>query len=221
MLQIKNFYFNPLHECCSVAWDGTGECVIIDPGFYSPQERDELMGFIRAKGLRPTKILLTHAHFDHVFGLKECAGMLGVPVYMDPADKETLGNAGHFCRMFGLKTPATDVKTEDIHDGDRIKFGETELEVLSTPGHTPGGVCFYDREDKVLFSGDTLFAGAIGRTDHPGGDYDRLMEGIFSKLTVLDGDVEVIPGHGPHTTITDERTKNPFLQPFNEPYEEE
>ena len=98
------------------------------------------MGFIRAKGLRPTKILLTHAHFDHVFGLKECAGMLGVPVYMDPADKETLGNAGHFCRMFGLKTPATDVKTEDIHDGDRIKFGETELEVLSTPGHTPGGV---------------------------------------------------------------------------------
>ena len=99
MLQIKNFYF---------------------------QERDELMGFIRAKGLRPTKILLTHAHFDHVFGLKECAGMLGVPVYMDPADRETLGNAGYFCRMFGFRTPATDVKTEDIRDGDRIKFGNMQ-----------------------------------------------------------------------------------------------
>ena len=109
---------------------------------------------------------------------------------------------------------------DTLHDGDTVKFGETEFEVLSTPGHTPGGVCFLDRADKVLFSGDTLFAGSIGRTDHPQGDYDRLMEGIFNKLMTLDGDIDVIPGHGPHTTITDERTKNPFLQPFNLPYEE-
>lgn len=221
MLQIKNFYFNPLHECCSVAWDESGECVVIDPGFYTLEERDELMNFIKAKGLRPVKILLTHAHFDHVFGLKECAGMLKCPVYMDPADRGTLENAGYFCTMFGFNTPQTDVRTEDIHDGDRIRFGNTEFEVLSTPGHTPGGVCFYDAADKVLFSGDTLFAGSIGRTDHPGGDYDRLMEGIFSKLMVLDGDVDVIPGHGPHTTVSDERTRNPFLQPFNEPYTDE
>ena len=221
MLQIKNFYFNPLHECCSVAWDESGECVVIDPGFYTPEERDELMNFIKAKGLRPVKILLTHAHVDHGFGLKECAGMLKCPVYMDPADRGTLENAGYFCTMFGFNTPQTDVRTEDIHDGDRIRFGNTEFEVLSTPGHTPGGVCFYDAADKVLFSGDTLFAGSIGRTDHPGGDYDRLMGGIFSKLMVLDGDVDVIPGHGPHTTVSDERTRNPFLQPFNEPYTDE
>ena len=152
---------------------------------------------------------------------EECAGMLKCPVYMDPADRGTLENAGYFCTMFGFNTPQTDVRTEDIHDGDRIRFGNTEFEVLSTPGHTPGGVCFYDAADKVLFSGDTLFAGSIGRTDHPGGDYDRLMEGIFSKLMVLDGDVDVIPGHGPHTTVSDERTRNPFLQPFNEPYTDE
>ncbi|MBO8455213.1 MAG: MBL fold metallo-hydrolase [Bacteroidetes bacterium] len=221
MVKIKTFYFNPLHECCSVVWDETLECVIIDPGFYTPEERDELLGFIRDNRLRPVKILLTHAHFDHVFGLKECAASLGVPVLMDPADKGTLASAGYFCTMFGLRTPDTSVETADIHDQDKIRFGNTELEVLSTPGHTPGGVCFYDKADKVLFSGDTLFAGAIGRTDHPGGDYDKLIEGIFSKLMVLDGDVTVIPGHGPQTTITDERTKNPFLQPFNEPYEEE
>ena len=167
------------------------------------------------------KILLTHAHFDHVFGLKECAQMYGIPVYMDPADKETLHSADWYCRNFGFRTPPTDVETEDIHDGDTVKFGKTTFEVLSTPGHTPGGVCYLDRTDKVLFSGDTLFAGSIGRTDHPQGDYDRLMEGIFGKLVPLDGDITVIPGHGPHTTITDERTKNPFLQPFNLPYEDD
>ena len=118
MLKIKNFYFNDLHECCSVAWDGTGECVIIDPGFYTDTERDQLKGFIGEKGLKPVRILLTHAHFDHVFGLKECAQMYGIPVYMDPADKETLQSADWYCRQFGFRTPRTDVKTEDLHDGD-------------------------------------------------------------------------------------------------------
>ena len=117
--------------------------------------------------------------------------------------------------------PATDIRTTDIADGDMIRFGNTEFEVISTPGHTPGGVCYLDSKDRLLLSGDTLFAGTIGRTDQPGGDYDRLMESIFSRLMCLDGDIDVIPGHGPKTSIAEERVKNPFLQPFNLPEDDE
>lgn len=221
MIQIKNFYFNDFRECCSVLWDESDECVIVDPGCNSDSEKDILYGFIAKTGLHPAMILLTHGHFDHVLGLADCAAKYGIPVYMHPADKETMKTNGYLAKAFGISMPATDVDTKDIADGDRIRFGNTVLEVIHTPGHTPGGVCYYDREDKVLLSGDTLFAGSIGRTDHPGGDYDRLMESIFSKLMCLDGDIEVIPGHGPKTTIADERTRNPFLMPFDMDMNEE
>lgn len=202
-------------------WDESGECVIIDPGCADADECSQVEKFIEDRQLKPVKILLTHGHFDHTLGLRWCRKRYGIPVLMDPQDECTLKGNEYFRQTFGWDVPDTDTETEDIKDGDVIKFGNTGFEVLSTPGHTPGGVCFLDRKDKVLFSGDTLFAGCIGRTDHPTGDYDRLMEGIFSKLMVLDGDIDVIPGHGPTTTIADERMKNPFLQPFNEPYDEE
>ena len=230
MLRIKNFYFNDLHECCSVAWDETGECVIIDPGFYTDAERDQLAGFIKEKGLRPVKILLTHGHFDHLFGVTSLAGLYDVPVLMSAEDISIADNSGYFSKVFGVKLPDTSFtapaekggRLTVIKDGDIIEWGAgRKWEVIATPGHTPGGVCFLDREAKLLFSGDTLFAGSIGRTDQPGGDYDVLMKSIFERLMPLDGDIEVIPGHGPCTSITDERTKNPFLLPFNEPADEE
>ena len=116
------------------------------------------------------------------------------------------------------QTPEGDIRF--VKDGDIIKVGSLYFEVLDTPGHSKGGICLLERKDKVLFSGDTLFAGAIGRTDHPGGDYDLLMKSIFEKLLMLDGEIRVIPGHGPETDIATERMTNPFLLPFNEPYEE-
>lgn len=221
MVHVKNFYFNDFRECCSVIWDETGECVIVDPGCGTEPEKASLYGFISEKGLKPVKILLTHAHFDHILGLAYCAGKYGIPVYMHPAEKETLENNGYFAKAFGFEMPATDIRTTDIADGDMIRFGNTEFEVISTPGHTPGGVCYLDSKDRLLLSGDTLFAGSIGRTDQPGGDYDRLMESIFSRLMCLDGDIDVIPGHGPKTSIAEERVKNPFLQPFNLPEDDE
>ncbi len=220
MIKIKCFYFNEFRECCQLIWDETGEGVIVDPGCGTGSERSSLYEAIGNNGIKPVKILLTHAHFDHVLGLQACVDRYGIPVFMHPAEKETLRANGAFSRMFGIEVPEISAKTTDIADGDVIKSGNTSFEVLYTPGHTPGGVCYYDRADKLLISGDTLFAGTIGRTDQPGGDYDRLMESIRTKLLDMDGDVTVIPGHGPTTTIADERTKNPFLVPFNFPNDE-
>ncbi len=239
MLNVKSFCFNPFEECCTVAWDQSLEAVIVDPGCISAAELSSLEDFISSAGLHPVLIVLTHAHFDHIFGVADLVRKYGVPVVMDAADRVIIDNNKWFCMNFGLKVPDssfaegkwmpwTDRASEgEVHgpvvltvvDGDVLEWGKgRRWEVFSTPGHTPGGVCFLDREARLLFSGDTLFAGAIGRTDNRWGDYDALIGGIFRKLLVLDGDIAVIPGHGPQTTIADERTRNPFLFPFNEEY---
>lgn len=215
MLKILTFQFNPFSENCSLAYDETGDAVIIDPGFYNEKEASALYSKIAEKGLKPKMILLTHGHFDHIFGVKECADKYGIPVYMNQEDNYVIQH--NFSSRFGLKEPDSSFTTEPLEDEQIIRFGNTEFKVITTPGHTSGGVCFYDEKDKALFSGDTLFAGAIGRTDHPTGDYDKLIVSVMDKLMGLPGDVTVFPGHGPNTTISDERTHNPFLQPFNEP----
>ncbi len=270
MLSIKSFCVNPFGENCLLVWDESGEAMIVDPGCYSKEELSAVEDAVADNNLSVSRILLTHAHFDHIFGVSELSRKYGVPVLMGAGEKAIVENNKYFCNNFGLNTPdnsfadgpwaefsaaeagdgesadgkaeaeagagesadgkaaagATSGATEKpavltLKDGDKIRWGKGRCwEVLSTPGHTPGGVCYLDREARLLLSGDTLFAGSIGRTDNRWGDYDALIHGIFDKLMPLDGDIDVIPGHGPHTSITDERTKNPFLQPFNEPYED-
>lgn len=217
MLNILTFRFNSFGENCYLAWDGTGDAVIIDPGFCDESEASALFGKIGEKGVRPAMILLTHAHFDHIYGVAECVRKFGIPVMMDAGEQVILDNDGKFALTFGMKSPDVDFRTEPLADGQEIRFGDSTFRVISTPGHSPGGVCFYDEKDKVLFSGDTLFAGSIGRTDSPWGDYDKLIVGIMDRIMGLPGDVSVFPGHGHSTGIAEERTHNPFLQPFNEP----
>ena len=203
-----------------------GRCAIIDPGYNSPEEKSQLDTYIKSKGLKPTMIALTHGHFDHIFGVKDCIDTWGIPVYMHHADRVILDNNGWFCTQYGFRTPevfpTTDIKEGDILDintGSLIQAEnlETGLEVIETPGHTPGGVCYLNRDSKVLIAGDSIFAGAIGRTDNEWGNYDDLMRSILTKIMVLNGDIDIIPGHGPQTDVAYEGQNNPFLVPFNEP----
>lgn len=221
-MKVHSFIFNTFGECCSVVSDETGNAAVIDPGFATTAEQRELYDYISTEGLKPGCVILTHAHFDHIYGLKKITEDFDLPVYMTAEDKEMFKNNERLCPLFDMPVPEAvdETRLEFVKDGGHIKTGELDFEVLATPGHTPGGMCLLEKNGRTLFSGDTLFAGSIGRTDSPWGDYDALMKSIFEKLMVLDGDIRVIPGHGPETTIADERTKNPFLEPFNEPVSE-
>jgi len=226
-INIKSFCFNLFQENCYLLWDKGGSCVIIDPGNHGVLETGSLKDFIASKGLSPKAIWLTHGHFDHIYGVAELSREYSIPVYMSPDDGQTLGKGNDSCVRYGLELPDTSFETRDILEGDELSLGQDDIpgnpsfKVIATPGHTPGGVCFYDEEDGVLITGDTLFAGSIGRTDLWGGDYDKEILSIMEKLMDLPGSVEVFPGHGPQTSIAAERTTNPFLQPFNEPWDNE
>ena len=370
MIHIEHFTFNSFQTRCSVVWDDSGVCAFVDPGCASAAELSRLTAFTASRGLRPAAIMLTHAHFDHIYGVDALVREYGIPVYMHPDEVYTLRNTNPYvCRMYGLPEPETafadgllsgsavgaasemgcgptsepgygsgdetasgpacgsvsekacgpdskpgcgpgdetasgpacgsvsekacgpdsglgcgsgdetasgpacgsvnekacgpDSGLVTVVEDDVIKVGTLRFEVIETPGHTAGGICLFEREDGVLFTGDTLFAGAIGRTDHPGGDYDQLMKSILQKLLPLDSpaasgsvasgsaasgpaasgspaapatptgatsagttsapaprNITVVPGHGPCSDLATEGMTNPFLMPFNEPYED-
>ena len=203
-------------------WDDEGLCAVVDPG-YTDRERSQLIDFIISRNLHPVCIMLTHGHFDHIYGLADLASTYSLPIHMDMKETYSFEHTNPYvCGNYGLPLPQLPGIEAFVgtKEGDIIEAGDLRFEVIETPGHSVGGLCFLERNGKLLVSGDTLFAGAIGRTDHPGGDYDILMQSIFTKLLHLDGDITVIPGHGPCTDIATERMTNPFLMPFNEPYEE-
>lgn len=218
MLHTRIFQFNPLATNCIVLWqEGDSACVVVDPGMSSDEGVHELTDFLRLRKLVPAAVLLTHGHFDHVWGVEKFLEQFSVPVYMHPADKGILADGTSvFKGMQSFKAFCHDFPTVDIADGSVLELAGMVWTVLHTPGHTSGSVCYYSAPDNILLSGDTLFAGSIGRTDL-GGDYDQLMQSIREKLLVLPGDTDVVPGHGQPTSIASEGMHNPFLQPFNEP----
>ena len=211
MLKIDSFTFNPFQENTYVLSDESGECIIIDPGCYDAEEKEELAIFIDSKGLKPVKILLTHAHIDHVLGINFLAGKYGLPIVMNSIETELLKSASIYGQMWGIQVEPSPDPQEFLKDGDTFTFGKTELEVLFTPGHSPGSLSFYHRPTKQLIAGDVLFYGSIGRTDLPGGNFETLEKSIRTKLYTLEDDVIVYSGHGQSTTIGHEKRTNPFV----------
>ncbi len=198
----------PFAQNCSVIWcENTGAGAVIDPG----GDLDRILATIRSEGVKPEKILLTHAHVDHAGGTAELARALGLPIEgPHPGDQFWIDSLAEQARMFGIASGGSFVPNRWLEDGDRVQVGEIQLEVRHCPGHTPGHVVFHSPVERLAFVGDVLFAGSIGRTDFPGGDYDTLINTIRTRLFPLGDDVRFVPGHGPMSTFGEERRSNPF-----------
>lgn len=204
---VKQLPVGPLQaNCYIVGCEKTQAGVLIDPG----DEAGHILQTINELGLNIEYVLLTHAHFDHINACSPVVKATQAPLAMHPDDLPLLKSGGG-ATLFGLSMPDYIEPDLWLNEGDRITFGEHVFNVLFTPGHAPGHISFYEAEAKVIFDGDVLFAGGIGRTDLPGGNYHTLMNSIAEKLMTLPDEVLVYSGHGPKTTIGLERRSNPFL----------
>lgn len=210
MFRFSVFEFNPFQENTYVLFDETREAVIVDPGCSNAQEQGKLSDFIDEHGLVVKYVLNTHCHIDHVLGNHFAISKYKAPLLIPHGELELLQAVKAYAPNYGFPQ-CTEAKPDRfIKDEDIVPFGKTTLHVLSLPGHSPGHVGFYLPGEKMIFSGDVLFQASIGRTDLPGGDYQTLIRSIHARLFVLPDDVTVYPGHGPETTIGEEKVSNPF-----------
>lgn len=194
-------------NCYILADEKTKEAVVIDPG----DDANDILAIIKDKGLSIKYIIDTHGHFDHIGANARLKEISGAEILVHEADNFLLSAAPKQAQAFGMKAPASPPADRFLKDGDVIKAGEVSLTVLHTPGHSAGGISLL--EDNMVFTGDALFAGSIGRTDLPGGDLMTLITSIKTKLLSLPEETLVFPGHGPDSTIGAEKSENPFLTP--------
>lgn len=212
MTQVQVFELNPFAENTYVVYDASGECVIFDPGCFSEEERNTLRTFIVDKQLRVVRLINTHCHLDHVFGNNFVHKTWSLLPEIHRNELPVLERYPIVCQIYGIEGAEPSPVPEHFWAaGDVVEFGNTRLEVLLTPGHSPGSLSFYCRESGFVLSGDVLFWESIGRTDLPGGDFDTLIASIRQQLFALPGETLVYPGHGPTTTIRHEKEYNPFL----------
>jgi hydroxyacylglutathione hydrolase len=211
MISIHSFTFNPIQENMYLLFDESKDCVIIDPGCYDDTERAVLAKFIADKQLKPVKLLNTHCHLDHIFGNGFVAKKYDLKLEINKHDQRILDAFKMSCDLYGMNCDPSPQPSVFLEEGDVIEFGNSKLEILFTPGHSPGSITFYNREEKFMIAGDVLFYGSIGRTDLPGGSHETLINNIKTKLFPLGDDFKVYSGHGQPTTIGFERKNNPFL----------
>lgn len=212
-MKIKTFEFNPLGVNTYVLYDRTGECIVVDASCFFPDENKLLLNFILDNNLVVKHLVNTHLHFDHIFGVNFLASQFGLKLLVHRDDVVLLENLPQQLQLFGFNTNV-DYRPEIggfLAENDVVSFGEQQLKVLHVPGHSPGSIVFYNEKEKLALVGDVLFNGSIGRTDLLEGSFEQLTEGIRTKLFTFPDDTEVYPGHGPKTTIGQERRYNPFV----------
>lgn len=198
-----------LLQCnCSVVGDEQSrEAMVIDPG----DNIEQILAAVQRHGLTVKQIIITHAHIDHVGGAMRLKQLTGAPILLNQNDYALVKMLDTQAAWIGMRPPGAVAVDQDVSDGDRLRAGGLEATVMHTPGHTEGSICLYFPAEKKLVAGDTLFAGSIGRTDLPGGDFEKIMRSLHQRLLALPDDTLVVPGHGPATTIGEERQTNPFL----------
>lgn len=209
-LEVRAFPGPVMGENAYLAWGrGQQRAVAIDPG----EGAAAMAGAMEAEGLTLEAVLLTHAHFDHIEGVAEIVRRTGAPVYLHPEARPWYDRAPEQAAMFGMRIETPPPPTHTLAHGDRFELGGARFEVRDAPGHAPGHVILYAAEAGVAFVGDVVFQGSIGRTDLPGGDFQRLMRSIREQVLTLPDETVLYPGHGPETTVGHERVANPFLAP--------
>jgi hydroxyacylglutathione hydrolase len=206
---LETFPVGPLQCNCTLLGDEeAGEAIVIDPG----DEVARIHRRLTDLGLKLKQILVTHAHIDHVGGALKLKSLTGAPIYLNENDLPLLGLMSAQAAWLGVETPGTAPPDESLTDGMRVGLENYPANVLHTPGHTQGSICLHFVPLKMVIAGDTLFAGSIGRTDLPGGDYNQIIDSIQTRLLALPDETKILPGHGPATTIGTERKTNPFWQ---------
>lgn len=211
-MELAIFAFNPFQENTYILYDDTNECVIVDPGCSNPEERKLLVDFIDEKKLKPVRLINTHCHIDHVLGNKYVSEKYNLDLEIPQGEQEVLDSCEMVSKMYGIPYEKSPSPKHYLIDNEEITFGNTILTSISTPGHSPASLSFFNKESNILIAGDVLFYESIGRTDLPGGNMETLLLSIKSRVLTLGDDVLVFPGHGPKTTIGHERVNNPFLK---------
>jgi hydroxyacylglutathione hydrolase len=210
MIKVDIFTFNPFQENTYLLHDESRECVIIDPGCYEREEQEELASFIEINNLKVVELLNTHCHIDHVLGNYFVKEKYKVKLAVHKIDEATLKAVKAYAPNYGFVNYTEATIDRYIDEGDQIKFGNTTLDILFVPGHAPGHIAFYSTKENICIGGDVLFAGSVGRTDLPGGNFDTLISSIQDKIFPLGEAMVVYPGHGPETTVGREMRSNPY-----------
>ena len=211
MVKVEALVFNAFQVNTYLVSDSQGNCLVVDPAFYTPDEADYFDRYIMSQGMKVGGQVNTHCHVDHVLGVRHLRNKYGCKLRAHQNESALLNNVPMMGEVFGLQVEPLEGIEEILNDQDEIPVGDSLLRAIMVPGHSPGSLAFYSEEGGFVVTGDVLFQGSIGRTDLPGGDYDTLIRSIREKLLCLPPETIVYPGHGEPTSIAVEARENPFL----------